>query len=140
MAEADTEMTVLPGSRLAEWCNGVWRPGPPADIRGVSTDTRTLKRGELYFALRGPNFDGHAFVGAAFERGACGAVVDRAAATGFSPERPLLVVQGSAVALREIARGYRAYVDPQIVAVTGSAGKTTGRAGTGTTTSAFPSA
>src|SRR3974377_2092043 len=44
---------------------------------GVSIDTRSLTTGDLFIALRGPNHDGHEFVGAAFERGAAAAMVDR---------------------------------------------------------------
>ena len=45
-------------------------------VEGVSTDTRSLEKGQLFVALRGEHFDGHRFLGAALERGACGAVVD----------------------------------------------------------------
>ena len=51
--------------------------GDDAKFRGISTDTRSLKAGELFFALRGPNFDGTEFVGAAASAGAAGAVVER---------------------------------------------------------------
>ena len=44
---------------------------------GVSTDTRTVKKGQLFFALKGDRFDGHNFLEKAFENGACGAVVDK---------------------------------------------------------------
>ncbi len=97
-------------------------PGAPA---GVSIDTRTLARGDLFFALRGPNFDGHDFVGAAFERGAWGAVVTE----GFAPAAPvpgaLLAVPDPVRALQEMSRTRRADLDIPFVGVTGSVGKTT---------------
>ena len=92
---------------------------------GVSIDTRTLARGDLFFALRGPNFDGHDFVGAAFERGAWGAVV----AEGFAPTArvpgALLAVPDTARSLQEMARARRADLETPFVCVTGSVGKTT---------------
>ena len=50
----------------------------PEGVTGVSIDTRTLNRGELYFAIKGDNSDGHDYVAQAFQRGAAAAVVDEA--------------------------------------------------------------
>ena len=64
-------------SEAAAGVNGVLT-GADAEFNGVSTDTRQLEARQLFVALEGPNFDGHAFVDTAAERGAAGAVVGRA--------------------------------------------------------------
>src|ERR1035441_4687726 len=94
---------------------------PPAvKVTGWSVDTRTQNAGDLYFALRGPNHDGHDFVGAALARGAAGVVVERT--TGAPNE---LVVSDTVEALQELAAWARAKWGGTVVGVTGSAGKTT---------------
>ncbi len=107
-----------------------------AEIRfsSVSTDTRTIKQGALFIAIKGPNFDGHNFVEEAISKGAVGAVV-----TSFAP-RPLpdgerskvrgsdfviIEVKDTVKALGDIARSHRRKFDIPIIAVTGSNGKTT---------------
>jgi len=97
--------------------------GQDARFGGVSTDTRSLQRGELYVALRGERFDGHDFLQAAAAAGAAGAVVERDFA-GHSP-LPAIVVEDSRRALGDLARHWRARFSPAVVAVTGSNGKTT---------------
>ena len=94
---------------------------PPAvKVTGWSVDTRTQKAGDLYFALRGPNHDGHDFVGAAVAQGAAGVVVERR--TGAPNE---LVASDTLEALQELAAWARANWGGTVVGVTGSAGKTT---------------
>jgi UDP-N-acetylmuramoyl-tripeptide--D-alanyl-D-alanine ligase len=83
-------------------------------------DTRTQNAGDLYFALRGPNHDGHDFVAAAVAKGAAGVVVERR--TGSPHE---LVVGDTLKALQELAAWARAKWGGTVVGVTGSAGKTT---------------
>ena len=61
-------------SRAAEFMQGALH-GEDREFAGVSTDTRTIGDGELFFALQGPNFDGRDYVGMARENGAAGAVV-----------------------------------------------------------------
>ena len=95
--------------------------GPDRDFAGVSTDTRSLEPGQLFVALRGPNFDGHAFVAEAQRRGAAGFVLDTAPAA----ELPWLRVPDTLVALGGIAADWRSRFDVPVVAVTGSYGKTT---------------
>lgn len=97
------------------------RPVNGERIAGVSTDTRTLRPGELYFALRGPNFDGHAFVAEAFRRGAVAAVVEEAGETSG----PQIRVPDTLKALGELAAAWRMTLPARVVAVTGSNGKTT---------------
>jgi UDP-N-acetylmuramoyl-tripeptide--D-alanyl-D-alanine ligase len=89
----------------------------------VSTDSRTLKPGAMFVALRGPNFDGTAFVQAAAAQGAIGALVERAT-PGTLPQ---VVVPDALRALQELGRGWRAAFTLPIVAVAGSNGKTTAK-------------
>ncbi len=90
---------------------------------GVSIDSRTVAAGDLFVALRGPRFDGHDFVGAALEKGAAAAVVDREIA-GLPVAAPLLRVEDTLVALNALGAAARARSRARIVAVTGSVGKT----------------
>jgi UDP-N-acetylmuramoyl-tripeptide--D-alanyl-D-alanine ligase len=90
---------------------------------GVSIDTRSLARGDLFVALRGPNHDGHDFVGTALQRGAAAAIVDREI-----PEAPistpLLGVADTLTSLAALGAAGRNRSRARIVAVTGSVGKT----------------
>ena len=88
----------------------------------VSTDTRTIEPGEVFFALSGERFDGNAFVAAAFARGACGAVARRADSSG-----PCIVVEDVQRALQQFAAHHRARFDIPVLALTGSCGKTTSK-------------
>jgi UDP-N-acetylmuramoyl-tripeptide--D-alanyl-D-alanine ligase len=97
--------------------------GAAARFEGVSTDSRALERGQLFVALRGERFDGHDFLAAAAERGAAGAIVDRRHAGGLP--LPAVVVDDTRRALGALARHWRRRFSPQVVAVTGSNGKTT---------------
>lgn len=92
-----------------------------ACVRGWSIDSRTVDPGDLFFAIRGERFDGHAFVNASFERGALAAVVseDLSGAQG-----PLLKVRDTLAALQSLASWARSRFRKTVIAVTGSAGKT----------------
>jgi len=87
---------------------------------GWSVDSRTLQAGDVFFALRGPNHDGHAHVAEAFRRGAAAAVVDREVAA----DGVVLRVADSLAALQRLAAKVRVQWNGEVVAVTGSAGKT----------------
>ncbi len=89
---------------------------------GVSTDTRTLGRGELYVALEGARYDGHAFLDDARHRGAAGAVVRRG--TPDVPDLTLFVVDDTLRALGRLAHHRRRQIAGPVVAVTGTNGKT----------------
>lgn len=103
-AIAAREPARLPGCRIAGW----------------SIDSRTIAARDLFFALRGPQHDGHAYVQAVMEKGAAGAVVEE------GPERGvLLIVEDTLQALQKLASWARSNWGGQVVAVTGSAGKTT---------------
>ena len=94
--------------------------GADAAFAGVSTDSREIQAGELFFALRGPNFDGHAYVEAALAAGAPAAVVDRKVAGDT-----VLLTDDTRIALGKLAAHWRTKCAPCVVAVTGSNGKTT---------------
>jgi UDP-N-acetylmuramoyl-tripeptide--D-alanyl-D-alanine ligase len=101
------------------------RAGPlPKAITGISIDSRTVKAGEAFFAIRGDAHDGHDFVPAALEQGAALAVVARSRLNGYGGDAPLVVVDDVLEALRQIARAARLRSPAKIVAVTGSVGKT----------------
>src|SRR5579885_10573 len=95
----------------------------PAGIPGLSIDTRSIGKGEAFFAITGDNRDGHDFVDDALKRGAGLAVVARAQAQRFQGA-PLLVVDDVLEALRDLARVARARSHAKVIAVTGSVGKT----------------
>lgn len=105
--------------------------GDPEQVIGsIATDSRTLKAGDFFVALRGARFDGHRFVAVAIAQGAAGVVVE----AGMSVEADLKVRPSSAaivevgdttVALQDLAHAVREAVETQVVAITGSAGKTT---------------
>ncbi len=93
---------------------------------GVSTDTRTLKEGELFFALKGPRFDGHEHVPEAFEKGASAAVVERAfEEIKFPADRGLILVPNTLQALGDLAARWRKRFTLPVVGISGSNGKTT---------------
>jgi len=96
---------------------------PPA-VDGLSIDTRTIRPGDAFFAIRGDARDGHDFVMDAVRAGAGLAVVSADRRDDFPDEAPLLVVADVLEALRALAVAARARTDARIVAVTGSVGKT----------------
>lgn len=100
--------------------------GPRTVFSGVSIDSRTISAGDLFFALKGPSFDGHDFVSQALSRGA-GAVVAMSFVPppDLSPEKVLLRVEDPSSALRSLASQTRDEINPTVVGITGSVGKTT---------------
>ncbi len=91
-------------------------------VTGWSVDTRTLAPGDLFFALRGPNHDGHAYAALALEKGAAGVVVERPI-----PGACALVAPDTLTALQGMATRARERWGGSVVGVTGSAGKTTAK-------------
>ncbi len=89
-------------------------------IRGVNIDSRTIKPGELFFALKGENTDGHNYTVDAVRKGAVGVVVQNK--TGVSNE---ILVNDTLFALGELARHYRNNFNLPIIGITGTNGKTT---------------
>jgi len=96
--------------------------GDPVAFAGVSTDTRTLEPGALYVAIAGENHDGHGFVADALERGAAATIVSDPKAVPAGT--PAVVVPDTRRALGALAAAYRRSLSARVVAVTGSAGKT----------------
>lgn len=129
----------LPLSKIAEFigANTESRQSDPNAIAtGYSIDSRTILPGELFFAVKGEKMNGHDFVHAALERGAVGAVVSRARladVTGHletgkhvpDSSAKLIAVEDTLVALQTLATSVRRLWGRPIIAVTGSAGKTT---------------
>ncbi len=91
-------------------------------VEGISTDTRSLRPGEIFLALTGDNFDGHDYVEEAFAAGAVAAIVERWSGHGAGP---VLVVESTERALGLVASNYRQRFDLPVIGVVGSAGKTT---------------
>lgn len=96
----------------------------PRAIGGISIDSRTIAPGDAYFAIKGDIHDGHDFVEAALKAGAGLAVVTRAKRAAFATGAPLLVVDDVLAGLVDLARASRARSHAQVIAVTGSVGKT----------------
>ncbi len=95
----------------------------PADVNGISIDSRTLVKGDAFFAIKGENRDGHDFVEGALKAGAGLAVLERDQRDRFAGA-PLLIVPDVLEALRDLARAARARMSAKVIAVTGSVGKT----------------
>jgi UDP-N-acetylmuramoyl-tripeptide--D-alanyl-D-alanine ligase len=107
-------------AHFAKSCEGTLK-GTDRAYTGVSTDTRTLKAGELFVALRGPRFNANDFVAAAATAGAAGAVVDSPVASPLAQ----IVVADTQTALTRSAAAWRARFSMPVVGVAGSNGKTT---------------
>ena len=90
-----------------------------AEVTGISTDTRTINKGDLYIALRGERFDGHDYIDKAFENGAAAVLCEREC------DYPCVVVKDTGKALLDLAAYYRMLFNTAVVGITGSVGKTT---------------
>ena len=91
----------------------------------VVTDTRKLKLGDLYFALKGPNFNGNVFALAALEAGASYAIVDEEIPNSWAIQHRIIVVDDVLTTLQALAKYHRQQFDIPFIAITGSNGKTT---------------
>src|ERR1700755_3013817 len=92
------------------------------EIDKVSTDSRTVKRGELFVALRGENFDGHKFVEGAAQSGAAGALVDESWNGSVPREFGIVRVKDTLIGYQSLAANYRKSLDLKVVGLTGSNG------------------
>jgi UDP-N-acetylmuramoyl-tripeptide--D-alanyl-D-alanine ligase len=113
----------LSAREVAAFTDGYIITGDPeTNFPGVSTDSRNIREGELFIALRGEHFDGHSFIPEVLARGAAGIVVME-----DTPRQPTIIisVEDTLQALGDIALGVRNRFDTAIVGVTGSTGKTT---------------
>ena len=116
---------VLTAGLVAEATGGRLAAGSPSQaFTQVSTDTRTIAPGALFIALRGDRFDGHAFVERAVAGGAGGLVVAEMPAASVGAAA-VIVVSDTLRALQDLARSVRRQSGARVVAITGSAGKTT---------------
>src|SRR5213593_1351965 len=118
---------------ISKAVGGTFEGAGTVNVRGYSIDSRTIKPGELFFAIKGPRFDGHEFVAQTFQKGAAAAVVEQSG--GGSRARqgeassnaggPTIRVTSTLAALQDLARDVRRRWGMTIIGVTGSAGKTT---------------
>jgi UDP-N-acetylmuramoyl-tripeptide--D-alanyl-D-alanine ligase len=113
--------TLWQGSEIAKACGGVLKK--PFAVEGVSIDSRTVKKGDLFVALKGECFDGHDYVKDVLAAGAAGALVS-AVPSGVSADAPLVVAKDAQQALEALGKAARARSHAKFVAVTGSVGKT----------------
>lgn len=116
--------------QVAHWCGGelIAAAADPIQVTGYSIDSRTIGAGELFFAVKGERLDGHAFVGAAIEKGAVAAVVSQDkldASRAVATSHPLIVVEDTLRALQQLAAAVRRHWGKRVIGITGSAGKTT---------------
>ncbi len=107
-------------SSAANCMNGLLQ-GSDRPFSGVNTDTRSIREGELFFALQGPNFDGHDYVAIAQEKGAAGAVVSSRVANALAQ----IEVDDTKLALGRFGAAWRNNMQVRVVGITGSNGKTT---------------
>jgi hypothetical protein len=111
-------------STIAKWAGGELLRGEASLlVTRICTDSRALKAGDLFLALRGENFDGHAFAGQAAKLGAAGVIVD-SVPEGLPENFPVIKVVDTLIALQQIAANYRRSLPLKAVVITGSNGKT----------------
>ncbi len=118
-------METLTLQTIADYAGATLRQGDPS--RGVSvinSDSRTLRAGELFLALRGERFDGHAFVEQAASLGAAGAIVADDYTTALPAEFALISAPDPLLAYQRIAQAYRRSLPLRVIGITGSNGKT----------------
>ena len=107
-------------SEIASHVNGRLS-GQDINISSFSIDTRTLSSGDLYLALKGPNFDGHTFINKAKTAGASAVLIENEIET----ECPSIVVKDSHLALAELSGAWKSKTKVKTIGITGSNGKTT---------------
>ncbi|MFK7912068.1 MAG: UDP-N-acetylmuramoyl-tripeptide--D-alanyl-D-alanine ligase [Akkermansiaceae bacterium] len=111
-----SELVTAAGAELIGTDSGVL-------VSAVSTDTRSLGAGSLFIALRGDNFDGHAFIDTAVENGAACLMLDELP-EGREFDVPVLLVKNTLYGLQRLAKWYRQHLDIKVIGITGSNGKT----------------
>jgi UDP-N-acetylmuramoyl-tripeptide--D-alanyl-D-alanine ligase len=114
-------MPEFPAQLLATWTGGRWTATPRSALSGFTMDTRQLRPGQVFIALRTAKRDGHDFLAAATAAGASAAIV---AAPDPSLSLPQLVVADPLAAFQAIARGHRRMFSGPVIGISGSAGKT----------------
>lgn len=116
-------------ARIAEFIQAAGDFQPELAASGYSIDSRTIQPGELFFAVIGERLNGHDYVEAAQKAGAIGAVVNKSEFSRFADKRGLLAVADTLVALQNLGFATRRVWGKPLIAVTGSAGKTTTKEG-----------
>ena len=110
--------------KIAQWSGGQLSSGnPQGTVTTVCIDSRALKAGDFFVALRGDNFDGHTFLVEAAKRGAAGALVEESPAN-LIPGFAVIVVKDTLQGLQRLATEYRRSLNVQVIGLTGSNGKT----------------
>ena len=118
-------MNRLSWSQIAQWSGGQLLQGSPAEtVDALSTDTRSLKGGELFVALRGEKFDAHDFLGEAIKVPIAGLLLHDLPLETESFRGAIVRVTDTLAGLQNLARHYRRELDIPIVGITGSSGKT----------------
>ncbi len=115
----------LPLHKVAEFISASGEFPKDEIAQAYSIDSRTIKAGELFFAVTGERLEGHDFVFSAVQKGAVAAVVRRDQADRFSDKTQLLFVDDTLIALQTLATAVRKLWGKPLIGVTGSAGKTT---------------
>ena len=108
---AKDAQTATGGKTMGDW-----------SVTGISIDSRKVSKGDLFIALKGPNFDGHKFAQAALDAGANAIMVSDA--SGISDPDKVLLVDDTMAALERLGVAGRARSNAKIIAITGSVGKT----------------
>jgi UDP-N-acetylmuramoyl-tripeptide--D-alanyl-D-alanine ligase len=118
-------MNPLTLSQIAQFAEGWLSPGDgTVVIKKISTDSRTIKPGELFVALHGENFEGHSFVEASAQAGASGALVDPNWKGNVPHDFPLIRATDTLRAYQNLAANYRKSLTLKVIGITGSNGKT----------------
>jgi len=112
-------------AKITEFISAGGEFSPEEQVRGYSIDSRTIGPGQLFFAVKGERLDGHDFVEQALEKGATAAVVRRDQLARYRQKTRLLAVEDTLAALQTLATAVRKLWGKRLIAVTGSAGKTT---------------
>jgi UDP-N-acetylmuramoyl-tripeptide--D-alanyl-D-alanine ligase len=120
--KGENEMIRTTLEKIASWTGG--EASGSAEIRGVSTDTRTIQKGSLFVPISGENFNGHHFAEKALENGAAAALWGKKETP--PPENlPVVYVDDTLHALQDLAKNYLASIPAKVIGITGSNGKTT---------------
>ena len=115
----------LPLAKVAEFVGAAGKFAPEDIAQAYSIDSRSVQPGQLFFAVKGERLDGHDFVEQALEKGAVAAVVRKDQVSRYAQQKQLLPVDDTLTALQTLATAVRKLWSKPLIAVTGSAGKTT---------------
>jgi UDP-N-acetylmuramoyl-tripeptide--D-alanyl-D-alanine ligase len=111
--------------QIAKWVDGKVHGIGTGTVTRLVTDSRSIRKGEFFVALRGERFDGHAFLGAVWEAGAAGALVSTV--NSFLNGMTQIEVPDTLAALQRLAKAYRSELPLKAIGVTGSSGKTSAK-------------